>query len=503
MANTSHRTFVKIPSLFPSIVPSSLGLYGIIALCLVDPLSQLISKISRLPPDDVNAVGFYYPCDPSPITPVHESSEQVNRRVILFNTYDNGPVSWVGSEYTLESLLSSPFVSKITYYSLSDNIKKKAFLLTRESLSSPSNIKVSEAAFRSAVVEVISANTASPQDKNLSYTSLLLKAAGIQGSGLESLPLTGYTLVNRVLLSLMKTSKLDIDNISEGIIPCRLLKRPISLRPSVSNEVDVRDMIKESGRDITRLVTVFVDLFTSHPQFRHNVLNVLSGNPEYHTSPSLSDLFAHETTLVSYIVGAFENGTVNNKTLNEIIHNLMRERFNLGNYQQLPFSSRAREVVSISDIDATCTFSQPLSSYATDPLRDLGNHIKQIVDTFGTPDVLTIDLFHIISAYNNAIRGTTLSPILIPEDNLKSHTMSRSAVVTMPGDPAVMDCLNKITGITMYNGDLTSLADGLLLDILVYIDSLRCSDGSSDSRFASLQNEVTHELARRRRSSQI
>ena len=40
-----------------------------------------------------------------------------------------------------------------------------------------------------------------------------------------------------------------------------------------------------------------------------------------------------------------------------------------------------------------------------------------------------------------------------------------------------------------------------LLDVLVYIDSLRAPDGSSDVRFHHLQNDIVHEIGSRKRKA--
>src|SRR5437773_1781819 len=85
------------------------GRCGILTACLIDPLSLLISKISGLQENEVNSVGFYYESD------LHGT---IVHSVLLFNIYDNDPIPWLRVSYTMDLLLASPFVTKITYYPL-------------------------------------------------------------------------------------------------------------------------------------------------------------------------------------------------------------------------------------------------------------------------------------------------------------------------------------------------------------------------------------------------
>ena len=56
---------------------------------------------------------------------------------------------------------------------------------------------------------------------------------------------------------------------------------------------------------------------------------------------------------------------------------------------------------------------------------------------------------------------------------------------------------NKILMIPMINANLKLLSEEQLMDILIYLDSLRTSDGTGDTRFSHLQNEITYELSKR------
>lgn len=493
---------------------------GIIAACLTDPLSQFINKITGLKDDEHNCVGFYYEAE------LHG----VNRcTVILFNIYDNDPVPWLRLGYTMDLLLASPFVTKITFYPIVTN--QPGSLLSRATLSSAKQIRETklEDMFRTVVIEIINSNASAIHDKNISYTALLLKIAGVTGGEADRLTnglITGYTLVNKVLLTLMGVKQSDLNKIGSSIVPCPLLKKPITIsapREHVA-ENDIKYIVEESRREITKLLAVFVDLYTTHDVFRSDILATRI-NGMGSGQVDLTNLFEIENDLVSHIVSGIQNGVISNGTLNDIIYNLTHERFILTgqNHQSLPMSDNPNKTVQIMMDTPMCTFQEQSlsnnrhSDFNIESLKDLGIYLEHIVDSFDNPDPLTINLGGIIAAYNSAIRGIASlesSTINIP-DHLEhspgnnssarlqaSHTLSRQAIATMPGRSS-NEFLRKdskhIISVPMYSGNLLGLTDQQLIDILVYIDSLRDSDGSGDTRFANLQNEITHELARRRR----
>lgn len=461
---------------------------GIITASLCDPLSLLINKIMGLKEDDPNAVGFYY----------EASIHGVNKyTVTLFNIYDNDPIPWLRLGYTMDLLLASPFVTRLTFYPLLTNrSENEGPLLSRATMSYNKRNNRLEEMFRVIVIETISNNATSIHDKHISYTSLLLKLAGIANEETDTLTsklITGYSLINRVLLSLMKIRELDLTKISSSIIPCPLLRKPVSICAprENANEGEIRFVIEESRREITKLVAIFVDLYTSHELFRNNILSLRTSG---RLPTNFDGLMSRETELVSHIVGGLQSGILSNGTLNDIIRDLGNERINLGVNQPLPLSIKPNKKVQITDDSISCTFQQVTQPVNTNPLRDLGIYLEHIVDSFHTSDNLTINLHQMITAYNNAINGTDIPKISLPQTGAVT---SRSGAVILPDYEDLYNDSQMIV-IPMCNGNLTSLSDTQLTDLLVYIDSLRDSDGGTSIRFANLQNDITHELARRR-----
>lgn len=371
--------------------------YGIFACRLTDPLSQIISKIMSLRDNDPNSIGFYY---------INDSSTY---NITLLNIHDAHPIHWVTPNYTMDLLLESPFVSKIIYYPLNTSIKRITeinSILSRKSIDKH-DTKLEET-FKTLILSI-------DNDYSKDYTYLLWKLVNIDNR--DNL-ITGYTLVNKILLKLMDTT--DAISISNSnIIPCHLLKKAVSISSThdISNQDDIDHILEQSRQEIIALATCFMELFLKNKIFHDKILLKKSLIPK-----------------------------------NNVSH-----------------------------------------------LSDLGTCIRNIVKSFDNPDNLTINIGSMIIAYNNAIRGTGLTKIAISDNPC---TISRSVTITIPGDivsvPTAMQSMQSIH-IPMFHSNLKLASNSQLLDILIYIDSLRDTNGTTDTRFANIQNEITHELAHRRK----
>lgn len=443
------------------------GSSGILTACLTDPLSQLINKILGLKADAINCVGFYYEAE------LHD----VNKcNVTLFNIYDNEPVPWLKLGYTMELFLASPFVNKITFYPLlTDSTRTQGKKLDNK--------------FKAAIIQAISNNANAVHDKNISYTILLLKIAGINDNidHLTKTHTTGYTVVNKALLTVMDVKKFDIHKISSSIIACPLLKQPITIssRSEINNEGDMRYIIEESRREITKLVAVFVDLFTSHIDFKNNILQQRVNN----NGTSINNLSKIDE-LINYLNDSIQNNILSIGNLNDLIKQLG---------QNLPLINAVDKNIQLVADNIMCSFPKvQQQEVKTDvkQLKELGIYLEQLIEDFNNSDNLTVNLTTLINAYNNV----STKKIVIPKNN-KLHTISKNAVITLSEiDNISFNVHNKNICIPMFNANLSSFNESQLLDILVYIDSLRAPDGSYDTRFANLQNEIVHELAIRKTS---
>lgn len=457
---------------------------GIIAVCLADPLSLLLNKILGIKEDEPNAIGFYYETDVQGIKTIN---------TVLFNTYDNHAVSWLKLGCTMIQLLTLPFIHRITYYPIAIEENGSTSLMTRLSLGRIFSGKLDNK-FRTHVIETISNNAQVLHDKSHIYTMLLRRAFDLPT---DTKPIiTGYSLVNRVLSLL--NNKPSSNNSNIAINPCSLLKKSVSI--AINNKQFTIDeyVIGDSRKEITNLLAVFIDLFTTSEDFCKAIQH-----KDLHSEPlDLAKLFQCEEELVTSIVSSVQAGLLSNVTLNDHIKRLVKQRLILGNNNALTMSIRPAAQIQVIQQEVMCSFQQPPMNNVNS-LRDLGAYISHLVQAFDAEQPLIINLGGIVAAYNLSIENTDL-PTITLNDHGGRHTLSRAATVTIPGDPTVaaITIPEHNIVIPIYDANLTILTEAQLINSLVYIDSLRAADGTADTRFANIQNEIVHELARRRSVNQ-
>jgi hypothetical protein len=458
---------------------------GVVTVRSTDPFTRLIYPLLNLSADDPTAVGI---C--------------LNDVVHLRNIYDTHPSYAYHIPVQLSTLSSLGHTDWIRLYPISSNTP----LLSRATISSISSKtrsssiteKFSEIATRSLTIE-----DTRLYPKEIIYTDLLL-----QYCELSNLPhshnttnTNGYTIINSILSQLMDMSSLSYSR-SSSIIPCPYLGTPLRFPTTPTQFSSSIDM----SHDLQYLSSAFTSLYINNSEFRSTILCKTSttANPE-----SLDILFNQEKQLIDTIVHGLQGGIISNTTLNEQITKLGHSRRDLGYYERLSISSEPKEYVSVVTDHVQCTFNMSdhgdsSSSTALNALNELGSYIGHIIDRFDDPDALTINIGTLMEIYNRAVSGTTIPSIVPPHVGTKS-TLSRQVVLVLPGDNGTeitnIPISSKAINIAMYNADLTQLTATQLLDILVYIDSLRDSDGSTDTRYVNLQNEITHELALRNRKS--
>lgn len=450
---------------------------GIISAHLLDPISCLISPLFSLSDDEPNAVGFYLG------TTIH-----------LYNIYDNNRISWIRPDHTASSLIFSNLASMIRLYPLNIETRSSPTLLTRASLNK--QVPITEPVFYSIVTDIISNNEMTLCDKTTSYTNLFLDHKSSN---------TGYTLVNQVLSKLMGIKQHDRSR-NSNIIPCPYLTNPITMTHNPTNHIDSLIVIPHDSmkNEMDTIASVFIKLYIEDIKFRTHLLNRKNATSTF--MPAFVNIFDLEKELVQTVVNGLHGGILSDSTLNLCIRELSSARKELGCYDRLPICKEPKSEISVVSDTITCTFSthskeEERNTDRDAALRDLGMYISHILDSFDNPDSLVINLGTLVSTYNKIVMETNLPKIVIPHSG--GHTtLSRQVIATIPGDDGLeivnIPLSSKSINIPMYNANLSALTDRQLLDILVYIDSLRDSDGSTDTRYANIQNEITHELARRK-----
>jgi len=428
---------------------------GIITAILTDPLSEITSKLLKLKSSDPNSVGFYYNSD---------ISIEKKYTIFLFNIYDNDPISWLKIGYNMDSFISSPFVKNITFYPLGYD---KLLLSTRQIYSKKN--------FRGTVIETIQLNSKVSHDKNLSYKKIL------SGTLIDNW-ITGYSLVNRCLLILMGNENVNLYTNPYGIISCPLLKTPVTInsKPENINSFENKNIMEKTKADIKYLIDVAVDLFINNNDFKQHIID----------DQGTSKLLDLEENLISFITDGIEKGILDNSILNKIISDINNERFYLGKKQPLLTVKNPSTEVKVISNDGPYTFQHPQIKNNVDYIRELGIQLNDIVKLFNEQENVIIQLGNIISLYNKIIDGTDLQKV---ELNNNNDLISKQIIATLPGRNTMISHNNIC--IPMYGANLSLLSEYELMDLLVYIDSLKTNDIS----FANVQNEITHELALRRK----
>jgi len=204
------------------------GNIGVIHISLEDSFSKLIKKISSNP---WNIIGVYY-------SSLLKGSSNIN--IMLYNTHNNSCPQWLLQFQTLDSLLSSPLISKIILQPF-QNIDE-----TILAIAISNNIDIFQ-----------------EKDNSDSYKRLFLLAAGDVGN--LPMVITGYDIIKKIATNL----QMDIDYIlSEPL----LIKIPTY---SLSTITEERQKIDNSNKkELSCLSETYIDLFINNLTFHENFFDM-------------------------------------------------------------------------------------------------------------------------------------------------------------------------------------------------------------------------------------
>lgn len=233
-------------------------------------------------------------------------------------------------------------------------------------------------------------------------------------------------------------------------ISSRIFKRHISMKSTRKNKSE--DILNSSRQCLESMLMVFMDLFITKHQFQNTILNIKSNR------------LAKEHDLITNIVCSIEHGVISVATINELITNLEKI-----DHHQFPKIHHPKPNIDVTEDHLLCTFNQDnKTSDNLQKLSELGRYIS------------TLPYDHtLISLYNDVVKQTNVSPISLNPTSIKLKT-NKSTII-----------------LDIHNPDLSSLSISELKDILIYIDSLRSSNGISDNRYGPLQNAILHALSKK------
>jgi len=436
------------------------GRCGILVVRMSDPFSQILDIITDL---NFHAVGFYY--------------EDVNKHnVILFNTFDNRSVVWLKMGCSMYRLCRCSHVQSINFYPL----------------------RTYELKFRQIIVDTINANAKSIPDPSIIYTSLLYKIMGLEH---DHTIITGYTIVNRVISLLSEIESLG--DSSSQIIPNPFLSdvRTVNIAP-IWSDMDAARVIEESKGELLRFSDIFVRTIVSDKTFRDLFTQ------KYKHNINLKHLFRIEETLIHTLTTGINRGELNINLINHGINDLSNIRLQLDSSRILPKIDTKFEHIHID------TTSYPSLIKPYDYISDMNalEDLKRQIELWITSPTPIINLDTIIMIYNRIIRETKIKPLDLPSRDMNSSSRdldvvnesgqatTKQAIIVLPGD-SYIHYKNEYEDIIIptHGANLSNMRKKHLMDVLIYVESLRNADGMSDSRYASIQNAITYELAQRNR----
>ncbi len=414
--------------------PSLYGSAGIIFLSLTDPLSSLLFTIY---PSHNHAIGYYYISD-------------TTYYVSLFNVFDTNHIPWLKYGSTLDIILSSPFVSQITLYPIFTSYSTHF------------------------IAQAIHIADSFPKPHPILSYSHLLKSCFLQQS--FDLP-SGFTIVNTLLYQLLNpnnsnspnsnspnsnspnsnspnsnspnsnspnsnssnpTTLIYVTDISnKSLIISPLLQEPITIKTQhVQDQNQIDYVVNETKKEISNLAGVFVNLFTTDNDFRHNICN-----------------FTMQNKTLSKILTELQTGLDTNViSIPEINQHIDLEQYHLHSEDKR---------VEIINHPSWCSLYQD----DTQDIEALGVHIRQLqTKTIGNS--IGSDMERLIELYNNIAIKHKIAPITKTktEINLKS------------------DYIQEI--------------DNTRLQKLLYeVEDLR--QNTKSINYIDLQNKITKELAYR------
>ena len=135
----------------------------------------------------------------------------------------------------------------------------------------------------------------------------------------------------------------------------------------------------------------------------------------------------------------------------------------------------------------------PSSKITSNHLINLHYYLSQIIKC-NNRETQELAFKNIVALFNDIVTETDIPQITIPKE---ITSFLRPKIILSH------QSLHELTDNILFNStcdyqnNLTILSNEQLLDLLIYIDSLRDSTGLTDIRFAKLQNEITFELANR------
>ncbi len=472
---------------------------GVIGVHLNDPFSLLMDKIIGMKSYEYNAVGFYM---------VNGNGKH---DVILYNVYDERRVS--NNKYTLEIIAQSNMVSNINIYSLIDSFDSSSSqIISSRDMIKP---KMIAGGIINKFAEKFIIMMNQPNSIYDNYEQILFNYLGMN----DKLEITtGYDKVNGLFDELLdrKTSRRD-----KSILHTSLLRHPVLIESCKMSGQNIfeQDLLKRSKSEMIRFNNIFIDLYHTDVILKNKILSAEITSDDMNAK----SIIMKEKELINHIIGGIQYGTVSNKTINRMIDDVNRMKNKIGDEMLLPRSINPSKTVNVINEEIFCTYqlddddklcmsntSDTTNNINKEALNHIENSLRTIIDSYINDKPIIINLNDIVMAYNNI--ATNNHQIEIPS----TITSSKAGTIILCDENLMIeyDKLNHrkyriknhttinnedVIAIPIHGGNISCLNDSQLMDILIYIDSMRDNKGKEDKKYAYIQNMIVNQLALRRK----
>ena len=270
-----------------------------------------------------------------------------------------------------------------------------------------------------------------------------------------------YNFIDDIILTLFNKYYID-------------LKEPIIyINNNINNDIINEDIKKE----LSKLLIVFIDLFINNLDFQYKILSY-----ENNEIIDFKNYLKKDSNLINYISNSISKGFININSINNLINNIKEERINLGNNELIKLIELDKNKNNIKIIN---NILEPLNNnIQVDPIFNFKCYLENIIENLNKE--IIIDLKELIEYFNKLSN----LKIELPKYN---KTKTKKITLIIPNNT-----LNT-NDIIVTSDNLKILNDQELTDILIYIDSLRDSNGNTNNKFNSIENKIIQELGIRNR----
>jgi hypothetical protein len=336
--------------------------------------------------------------------------------------------------------------------------------------------------FKNVADKISKENDKIKYDKCTTYTKILLQKLKQDGQIIN-----GYDIIYKLYVQLTNNNLLNynLSNLDEELMNCRIFENPLTII-ALEDEIFYEEkeyIIDKVRKDIVKLISVFIDLYTIDDSFK-----AIISKSKIINDNIITTLLNQEKELLENIFKGCNTGILHLNDLNNIITQLNNTRnlLSKNNTLKLSFNNNPSGIISIVKERQIVNNNDDNN----EKINKLGCYLNEITNSLDDEEPIYINWNDIIKLYND------LNNNKIKEIDNKSSKSSREVILTFNND--IDNILRqKYKILTTEKNNLEKYSIQELIDILIYLDSLRDSNGNGNNKYCKLQNDITYELAQR------